>query len=142
VIEVAEITLNVSAGEVPKLTAVVPVKFVPLIVTTVPPTVGPPEGDTLVTVGGATYVNSSAGEVAEFPPVVVTVTSTVPAVPAGATAVIEVAEMMVNEVAGVVPKLTALAPVKFVPVIATVVPPDVEPLVGEIPVTVGVAVAT
>lgn len=35
----------------PKLTDVAPVKFVPLIVTEVPPAVGPDDGDTDVTVG-------------------------------------------------------------------------------------------
>ena len=35
------------------------------------------------------------------------------------------------------PKLTAVAPVKFVPVKVTVVPPVVGPEVGEIEVTVG-----
>src|SRR5436309_3560234 len=62
--------------------------------------------------------------------------STVP-VPAGDTAVIEVAELTTNEVAGVAPNLTAVAPVKFVPVIVTLVPPVAEPLVGLIEVTVG-----
>ena len=71
-----------------------------------------------------------------MPPVVVTRTSTVP-VPAGDVAVIWVAELTVKPVAGVAPKLTAVAPVKFVPVIVTVVPPATGPDVGEIDVTVG-----
>jgi hypothetical protein len=73
------------------------------------------------------------------PPAVVTVTCTVPAVPAGATAVIWVAELTVNEVAGVAPKLTAVAPVKFVPVSTTVVPPATGPALGTIAVRVGTA---
>ena len=71
-----------------------------------------------------------------MPPVVVTRTSTVP-VPAGDVAVIWVAELTVKPVAGVAPKLTAVAPVKFVPVIVTDVPPVAGPEVGEIDVTVG-----
>ena len=81
-------------------------------------------------------MNWSADEVAEVPPTVVTVTSTVP-VPAGDVAVIWVAEFTVKPVAGVAPKLTAVAPLKFVPVIITDVPPEVGPAVGEIDVTVG-----
>ncbi len=75
---------------------------------------------------------------ADVPPGVVTVTSTVP-VPAGLSAVIVVPLTTVRFVAGVVPKSTAVAPVKPVPVIVTRVPPAVEPLVGLRPVTVGAA---
>jgi hypothetical protein len=62
-----------------------------------------------------------------------------PALPAGAVAVIEVALLTVNEVALLLPNLTAVAPVKLVPVIVTLVPPEAGPLVGEIAVTVGAA---
>ena len=83
-------------------------------------------------------MNWSAAEVADVPPAVVTVTSTVPAVPAGLVAVICVA-VSLTIVAGVVPNSTAVAPVRFVPVIVTVVPPAVGPDVGLTPVTVGAA---
>ena len=63
----------------PKVTAVAPVKPVPVIVTEVPPVSGPDAGATLVTVGAAIYVNRSAGIVADVPPGVVTTTSTAPA---------------------------------------------------------------
>ena len=68
----------------------------------------------------------------------VTLTSTVP-VPAGAVALIEVAELTVKPVAGVAPKLTAVAPVNPVPVMVTEVPPAPGPDVGEIEVTAGAA---
>jgi len=68
---------------------------------------------------------------------VVTVTLTVPALSAGEVAVIDVAELTVKPVAAMLPKSTTLAPVKFVPVIVTLVPPAVVPELGEIPVTVG-----
>ena len=71
-----------------------------------------------------------------MPPSVVTVTSTVP-LPAGDVAVIEVALLITTEAAAVLPNLTVEAPVKLVPVIVTLVPPVVGPLVGEIDVTVG-----
>ena len=58
---------------------------------------------------------------------------------AGETAVIWVALTTVTFVAATLPKLTAVAPDKFVPVIVTDVPPVVGPVLGEIPVTVGAA---
>ncbi|PIT03974.1 hypothetical protein TSA1_26780 [Bradyrhizobium nitroreducens] len=81
-------------------------------------------------------MNWSAAEVADVPPVVVTLISTVP-VPAGDVAVIWVAELTVKPVAGVAPKVTAVAPERLVPVMVTVVPPAPGPDVGEIEVTVG-----
>ncbi len=60
---------------------------------------------------------------------VVTVTSTVPA-PAGEVAVMLVAQLTVKLVAAVGPKLTALAPVKPVPVMVTEVPPVPAPSSG------------
>ncbi|BDT90824.1 hypothetical protein IFM12275_08000 [Nocardia sputorum] len=72
------------------------------------------------------------------PAAVVTVTWTVPADPAGAMAVIWVGEFMVNVVA-VLPNLTVVGPVNPVPVIVTLVPPDVGPDVGEMEVIVGMA---
>ena len=54
VMEVDELTVNVVVGEVPKSTAVAPVKLVPVIVTEVPPAVVPELGLTPVTVGGGT----------------------------------------------------------------------------------------
>jgi hypothetical protein len=79
VISVSETTLNEAAGVAPKLTTVAPVKLVPVIVTVVPPAVGPEFGATEVTVGAATKVNWSATPVADVPATVVTVTSTVAA---------------------------------------------------------------
>ena len=73
---------------------------------------------------------------ADVPPGATTVTSTVP-VPAGLSTVIVVALTTVKSVAGVVPKSTAVAPVKPVPVIVTKVPPAGEPEVGLKPETVG-----
>ncbi len=70
------------------------------------------------------------------PPGVLTVTSTAP-VPAGVVAVIAVALSTVNAAAGVPPKLIALAPVKPVPVIVTLVPPAAGPDDGLTFVTVG-----
>ena len=66
----------------------------------------------------------------------VTVTSTVP-VPAGAVTVRLVAVTPVIPVPGVVPKSTAVAPVKLDPLTVTELPPPWGPLFGLTPVTVG-----
>jgi hypothetical protein len=126
----------IAAVVAPNFTAEAPVRFVPVMVTVVPPVVEPADGDTPVTVGGVTKVNLSAAPVALVPPGVVTVISTIPAEPAGELAMISVAELTAKTTL-VLPNLTALAPVKLVPVIVTVVPPTVGPLFGETRLTVG-----
>ena len=73
-----------------------------------------------------------------MPPVVATTTSAVPAAWAGVVAVIEVALTTAKPVAATPPTVTDVAPVKFVPVMVTAVPPAVGPLAGEIDVTLGV----
>ena len=70
------------------------------------------------------------------PPGVVTVTSTVPE-PAGLVAVIEAALFTVKLAAAVAPNLTAVAPVKLVPVMVTEVPPTEGPELGTTDLTVG-----
>ena len=74
--------------------------------------------------------------IAEVPLGVVTVTFTVP-VPAGEVTVRLVAVTPVIPVPGFVPKSTAVAPVKSVPVTVTEVPPAAGPFEGLTPVTVG-----
>jgi hypothetical protein len=74
--------------------------------------------------------------VTDVPPAVVTVTSTVAAAATGAVTVMELVESAVTEPADV-PKCTLLALARLVPVMVTVVPPLVGPLVGLIPDTVG-----
>ena len=86
-----------------------------MIVTLVPPAVGPAVGCTPVTVAAASYVYSSELLVALPPPGVVTVTSTVPALPTGAVAVICEALTTVTLVAAFNAKSTAVAPVRLVP---------------------------
>ena len=70
---------------------------------------------------------------------VVATTLTAPAAWAGVVAVIVVALLTVNELAAVPPKLTAVVPVRLVPVRVTVVPPAVLPVGGVTWVRVGVA---
>jgi hypothetical protein len=68
---------------------------------------------------------------------VVTNTLAVPAAPAGVLAVIVVGLTTTRFVTAVPPMVTAVAPVKFVPVMVTAMPPAVVPLAGLIAVTVG-----
>jgi hypothetical protein len=91
------------------------VKLVPVIVTKVPTV--PVAGVNDVIVGAGINVNPASEPV---PKGVVILTS--PELPAATTAVIVVAFTTVKEVAAVPPKLTAVASVKFVPVIVMEVP--------------------
>ena len=86
-------------------------------------------------------MNQSAALVALVWLPTVTVTST-PPVPAGLVAEQLVVELHVTLVAELAPNFTVVAPgLKFVPVIATTVPPLAGPLAGLMLVTVGVGVA-
>jgi hypothetical protein len=113
VMDVLLTTVYEVAAVPPKLTAVAPVKLVPVMVTVFP--IAAVVGVNEVIVGAATKVNP-ANEA--LPPGVVT--ETLPDVPAATTAEILVALLTVKEVAAVPPKLTAVAPVKLVPVIVIV----------------------
>ena len=73
------------------------------------------------------------------PPEVVTITFTAPAAWAGVVAVIVVALLTMKLAAAVPPKLTAVAPVRLVPVSVTEVPPELLPLAGVSEVNVGLA---
>ena len=112
---VEEFTVKEEAAVPPKLTAVAPEKFVPVIVTVAP--LAALLGVKDVMAGAGMKVNPACKSV---PPGVVT--DTFPEVPVATTAEICVEEFTVKEVAAVPPKLTAVAPEKFVPVIVTVAP--------------------
>ena len=119
----SETTVNAVAAVPLKLTLVTPVKLVPAMVTTVPtsPLVG--VKDEMVGDGASVKLVLLVA----VPPKVVTEIG--PAVaPVGTVAVICVGESTVNKVAGCPLNSTAVAPVKLVPVIATLVP--TLPLVG------------
>jgi hypothetical protein len=109
---VALTTVNEVAAVPPKLITVAPVKFVPVIVTVcpVPADVGLKE----VIVGGGKYVKPD-----NIPIPVAFVTEIDPVEPKPTVALMLVALTTVNVVAAVPPKLTDVAPVKFVPVIVT-----------------------
>ena len=119
---VALTTVNVVAAVPPKLTAVAPVKFVPVRVTICPvfPDVGVKElivGTVLIKVKPA-----NVPEPAEF------VTVTLPEAPFPTIAVIVVALFTTKEVAATPPNVTEVMPLKLLPVIVTDV--LLEPEVG------------
>ena len=123
---VDETTFTLVAATPPTVTLVAPVKFVPVMVISVPPRVVPEDGLTPEIVGvGTTNVNA-LGTLA-VPPAVVTATLFAPSVPAGVTAVMFVDETTFTLVAATPPTVTLLAPVKFVPVMVIAVPPRVVP---------------
>ena len=128
VILVAELTVKEEAAIPPKFTTVAPVKLVPVIVIDVP--VPPLDGVKEVIVGAGINVKPANDAV---PPGVVTLT--LPDAPVPTTAVILVAELTVKEEAATPPILTAVAPIKFVPLIVIDVP--ALPLVGVNEVIVG-----
>jgi hypothetical protein len=125
-------TLNVVAETPLKVTAVAPVKFVPVIVTIVP--TGPKVGVNDVIVGTPVLVTVNLWELQAVPPGVVTQIFPVVA-PLGTVAVIWVDEPPEKVVADVPPNVTAVAPVRVVPVIVTIVP--IGPEVGVNEVIVG-----
>ena len=73
---------------------------------------------------------------------VVTLTATLPGLPDGEVAVISVSDTTFTLVAGALPKSTAVAPLRFVPVIVTEVPPVVGPEDGVTLVSVGAVEAS
>jgi hypothetical protein len=136
VIVVAFTTATFVAAVPPNVTVAPAAKLVPVIVTAVPPPVGPLLGLTLLTVGATTYVYP----LARLPlcvSVFVTVTVFGPAPPAGVVAVIVVAFTTATFVAAVPPNVTAAPAAKFVPVIVTAVPPEFDPVLGLTLLTVG-----
>ena len=72
------------------------------------------------------------------PPPVVTITPTAPSLgTAGVIQVIVVLFTRLSDVAAIPPNVTKVAPVKFVPVIVTLVPPILGPDNGEMSVMLG-----
>src|SRR5436309_3466976 len=129
-ITVVDVTVKVVALVPLKLTAVTPVKFVPLMVTFAP--TGLLVGEKLVMVGGGMTVKLVL--LVPVPADVVTLSGPVVA-PAGTVAWITVVDVTVKVVALVPLKLTAVTPVKFVPLMVTFAPTG--PLVGVKSVIVG-----
>ena len=135
VMEVALTTTTLVAALPPNVTEAGAVKFVPVIVTGVPPAGRPAFGDTFVTVGAGAYVKPLFS--VPVRPLEDTATFTTPAGPAGTVAVRDVLLNTVTLVAALVPNITVAGMAKFVPVIVTDVPPATGPTLGETLITVG-----
>ena len=114
-------TVNDVAAIPPRLTEVAPVKFVPVTIIVSP--VEALVGENEIIVG--TEVNVKIIEDA-VPPGVVTFIFPVAPVPTMAVMVLSLT--IINDEAATPPKVTAVVPVKFLPVIVTVVP--IPPLIG------------
>ena len=122
-------TENDAAAVPPKATALAPLKLVPVMVTTSPVLSG--VGVNEVMVGAGMKVKELS--LVAVPPGVVTLI--VPVAPVPTVAVSEVELVTVKEDVAVPPTVTAVAPVKLVPVMVTTVP--VPPLLGVKDVIVG-----
>jgi hypothetical protein len=133
VIWVAELTVKLWAATVPNLTAVAPVKLVPVMIIEVP--VPPEVGVKPVITGGWIKVKL----LLELPVPLGVVTLITPVAPLATTAVIWVLELTVKLWAAVFPNLTAPAPVKFAPVITTDAPAAAEAGVNDVTVGAGAA---
>src|SRR5262249_25820865 len=140
VIWLALSTVKEPAALLPNLTAVAPEKLVPVMVTLLPPDVGPVFGLTLATVGGPTcactspYWSAALRGLATTAPATVTGTASMPA---GEVGVIWVVRLRVKEPAALLPNLTAVTSEKLVPVMVTLVPPCIGPVFGLTLATVG-----
>ena len=130
VIVVGEIVLNELAGTPAKLTAVTPLKLVPVMVTVTP----------AAAVVGTKPVIPGGGRKVKPPrepwPVGVT-TFTFPEAPLPTVALMEVDDNTVNPNAETPPKLTDVAPKKFTPVIMTRLPAPAIVGVKEVTITGG-----
>ena len=111
------LTVKADAFVPPKLTELTSLKFVPVMVTLTPfpALVGVKE----VMVGGAGIIVNHARDAVPVGDTTVTLPELVPV---ATVAVMLVAEFTVNDAAATPPKLTAVVPVKLVPVIVTIVP--------------------
>ena len=134
---VALLTVNAVAAVPPKLTALAPWRLVPVIVTVVPPAVGPGGradgrdgrgGDVGVLVVAAGGAGAAGGRHCDVDGA---------GGSGGGGRGDLVALLTVNAVAAVLPKLTEAPLMKLVPVIVTAVPLLVGPAVGLMLVTVG-----
>ncbi len=130
VIRVSLTTLKDGSFTPPTVTDVVPVKSLPLIVTSVPPFVLPVNGKILLIEAGVTKVKEA--NVLLGPPPVRTITPAAPTAPSGVIQVNVVSSTTVILVETAFPKETDVAPVRFVPVIVTLFPPALVPAGGEI----------
>jgi hypothetical protein len=124
VIWVFEFTVKVSAFLFPNLTAVAPVKFVPVMTTTVPG--GPLVGENDEIVGEPAAVTSKFWALTPVPPGPMTLIF--PSVAPDGTVAVSTVSVVTLKFAERLLNVTSVAPLKFVPLTVTRVPTG--PLVG------------
>jgi hypothetical protein len=137
VIVLSDSTVTAVAAVVPKFTSRALIKPAPVIVTTVPPAIGPEVGVIELITGDGWKLKLSELSV---PPRVVILIGTVLTRCAGVIASTSVSLTTVKLVAEIVPNFTLVVPVRPVPVIATLSPPAMTPVVGNTAVGVGGAI--
>jgi len=135
VITVSLTTVKDVAYIPPIVTAVVPVKSLPLIVTIVPPLVLPVNGKIPLIEAGVTKVKEANMPLG--PPPVRTITPAAPTAPSGVIQVSVVSSTTVILVETPLPNETDVAPVRFVPVIVILFPPALFPAGGKIALITG-----
>ena len=113
----------------PNVTKVAPVKFLPVILTLVPPAMPPDDGEILLIIGGVIYVKDENAPL--FPYNDVTIMPTAPVLRTGVIQVIVVLFTTLIFVAAKPSNVTDVAPVKFMPVIVAFVPPAMLPDDGD-----------
>jgi hypothetical protein len=133
----SEPTVKAVAAVGPKYTSRVLIKPAPVMVTVVCPAIGPEVGVMELITGDGWKPKLSELSV---PPGVVILIGTVPTRCSGVTASTSVSLTTVKLVAGVVPNFTVVVPMRPVPVMATLPPPAVTPVVGNTTVGVGTAI--
>jgi hypothetical protein len=138
-IDVSDTTAKSVGCTDPKVTAVAPVKLVPVSTAFVPPSVLPEFAVTDETVGAEEelYVNWSAAVTTEDPVLVTATISTVPDACGGATATTRVSDSTVKLAAGWLPKSTVFVPDSLAPLMVTTVPPALVPVEALKPLIVG-----
>ena len=135
-IDVEFSTENAVVALPPIETELAPTRFRPVMLTPVPPAIGPVAGVTCVTVGNAAYVKTFVPVAVPFG--VTTITLTAPGVGLyGVLAMIDVEFSTENAVVALPPIETELAPTRFRPVMLTPVTPAIGPVAGVTCVTVG-----
>jgi hypothetical protein len=132
----SEITVKAVAAVVPKNTSRVLIKPAPVMVTIVSPPIGPEAGLIEPITGDGTKLKLSELFV---PPGEVILIGTMPTTWAGVTTSTSVSLVTVKLVAGAVPNFTPVVPLRLVPVMVTLLPPDATPAEEKTAVGAGAA---
>jgi hypothetical protein len=125
------------AVTLPKVTDVGEERFVPVMVTTVPPAIGPEGGEIDEIFGGAMYLNPKRVVTVVPTPDAVTAIVTAPAADLGGVVTVIEEDVDAVTVAVVPSKVTDVGEARFETAIVTEVPPAVDPKLGVTNETLG-----